>query len=170
MLSDGVVTLRRYRGEDREQLIRIADNERVSRYLDYRFPWPYTPEDADMWLDLVEKENVTCNFAVEWEGQLVGGAGLEPMKGMYSGTAEFGYWFGEPYWGKGLATRAATLLADYGLNELLFIRLQAIVFNENPSSMHVLEKAGFVKEGILRRHIRKNGNISDGHLFAKTRA
>ncbi len=170
MLTDGVVTLRRYQEADREQLIRIADNQRVSQYLDYRFPFPYTLEDADMWLDLVEKENVTCNFAVEWEGQLIGGAGLEPMQGIYSGTAELGYWFGEPFWGKGLATRAVTLLAEYGLNELLFLRLQANVFAENPASMRVLEKAGFVKEGILRRHIRKNGHISDAHLFAKTRA
>jgi Acetyltransferases, including N-acetylases of ribosomal proteins len=169
MLSDGVVTLRRYQDEDREQLIRIADNPRVSQYLDYRFPSPYTPEDADMWLDLVEKENVPCNFAVIWEGQLVGGAGLEPMQRILSGTAEVGYWFGEPFWGRGLATRAAILLAEYGLNELLFIRLQAIVFGENTASMRVLEKAGFVKEGIMRRHIRKNGHITDAHLFAKTR-
>lgn len=168
-LTDGAVRLRRYRADDRDRLVAIADNPRVSRYLADCFPQPYRSADADRWLELVAKEVRPCNFAVEWEGNLVGGAGIDPLGDIYAGTAEIGYWLGEEYWGKGLAARALRLLTGYAFEELLFVRLQALVFAENPASMRVLEKNGYVREGVLRAHVRKNGFITDAMLYARLR-
>ncbi len=170
ILTDNIVVLRRFNAFDREALASIAGDKKVSRYLADRFPYPYGLAEADAWIALVSCEVRTCNFAIEWQGNLVGGAGLQPMDDIHSGTAEFGYWLGVDYWGKGLASRAARLLADYAFNELLFVRLQAEVFNVNPASMRVLEKTGFTKEGTLRRHIRKDGVIYDSALYARLRS
>ena len=168
-LVDADLTLRRFRDTDRDALVVLADNPRVSRFLADRFPDPYTLADAEAWLATTATEVRVCNFAVEWQGRLVGGAGLIPLADVYSGTAEIGYWLGEPYWGKGLATRAVALLAAYALDELLFIRLQANVFAENSASMRTLEKNGFVREGVLRKHVRKHGVVTDAVLYAKLR-
>ncbi len=54
-------------------------------------------------------------------------------------------------WGRGQATEvtvAVTRLAD----DLGVIRLHALCHPDNTSSAHVLAKAGFLREGVLRRH------------------
>lgn len=168
-LASGEVILRPYRPDDREQLQRIADNIKVSRFMADIFPSPYTMKEADDWIALNQSEKRRCNFAVEWRGELIGGIGLTPLTDVHSGTTNFGYWFGEPYWGHGLATSAVAAILPYAFDELLFIRLQAIVFSGNTPSMRVLEKNGFVREGVMRKHVRKNGVIHDAFLYAKLR-
>lgn len=166
--SEGVI-LRPYARDDSKQLQRIADNPNVSRFLTDIFPSPYTMKDAEEWIALTLTETRRCNFAVEWQGELVGGIGLIPMTDVHSGTANLGYWLGEPYWGRGLAARAVSALLPYAFDELLFIRLQALVYSGNPASMRVLEKNGFVREGVMRKHVRKRGVIHDAALYAKLR-
>lgn len=167
MFTKNGLRLRRFHLSDREVLRQLADNPNVSRYLAPRFPSPYTLEDADSWLALTQSETQPLNFAIEWQGQLAGGIGVEPHAGLFTGTAELGYWLGEPYWGQGLMLKAVELLIPYVFNELPFIRVQSIVFAENHNSMRVLEKSGFSKEGILRKHISKNGVVTDAVLYAK---
>lgn len=167
--TDNELSLRRFQPTDKETLVRLADNAHIAQWLADMFPHPYRPEDADQWLERTKMETRPCNFAIEWKGELAGGIGLVPLADIHSGTAELGYWLGEPYWGQGIATRAVALLLSYAFDELLFIRVHAQVFAENRASMRVLEKNGFVKEGVLRKHIRKNGVITDAVLYAKLR-
>ena len=169
-LETGEVVLRPYRRDDREQLRRIADNPNVARFLEDTFPSPYTMESADEWIALTLSETRRCNFAVERRGELIGGIGLIPLAGVHSGTANFGYWLGEPYWGRGLASAAVSAILPYAFGELLFIRLQALVFSNNPASMRVLERNGFAREGVMRNHVRKNGVVQDAVLYAKLRS
>lgn len=168
-LRDGDLILRSFTPGDRECLQRLGDNPRVSRTLANHFPSPYTLGDADAWIAATAAETRRCNFAVEWKGDFVGGIGLMPMTDVHSGTANFGYWLGEPYWGKGLTTRAVAAILPYAFDELLFVRLQAIVFAGNAPSMRVLEKNGFIREGVLRKHVTKNGAVTDAILYAKLR-
>lgn len=161
--------LRRYRPDDLDDLVRLADNPNVARYLADRFPHPYRREDGEAWLKVAAAETRPCNFAIEWRGKFVGGMGLEPCRDIFAGTAEVGYWLGEPYWGRDIVSRALADLVRVGFDDHLFLRLQAHVFAENIASMRVLEKNGFEREGVLRKHIRKNGVIHDAVLYAKLR-
>ncbi|MCD8139506.1 MAG: GNAT family N-acetyltransferase [Planctomycetaceae bacterium] len=163
------IRLRPFAREDRESLVRLGNNHNVSKWLANLFPHPYTLEDADAWIAHNLDGSVRYNFAIEVRGEMAGGIGLKPMADVHAGTAELGYWLGEPYWGQGVATTAVAAISAYGLDELLFVRLQAEVFAGNNASMRVLEKNGFVREGVLRKHIRKNGVISDCVLYARLR-
>jgi len=78
-----------------------------------------------------------------------------------------GYWLGEPYWNKGIATTAVNIITDFAFGELAFKRIYAGVFEYNLASMKVLEKNGFVKEGICRKAVLKNDKFWDEHLYAK---
>jgi ribosomal-protein-alanine N-acetyltransferase len=49
------------------------------------------------------------------------------------------------------------------------VRLQSGVLANNPGSMRVLEKAGFLKEGVLRNNIIKNGVIMDEYIYGMVR-
>jgi len=86
---------------------------------------------------------------------------------VFARTAEFGYWMGEPYWGRGIATAAVSAVAPYALRHFHLARLQSPVFDWNPASMRVLEKCDFQREGVLRRSIVKDGELVDQVLYAR---
>jgi RimJ/RimL family protein N-acetyltransferase len=161
--------LRPFRPGDEPALARHANNRAVWLNLADEFPYPYTLEEAENWVKLNVGAPTQNNLAIVVAGQLVGGIGLKPLLGINRYTAEIGYWLGEAHWGRGLASQAVAALAHHALTEMGFRRLQARVFAHNPASMRVLEKNGFVREGILRLGACKNGQMVDEHLYARLR-
>ena len=89
------------------------------------------------------------------------------QKDVYQKSAEIGYWIGEPFWGKGIATKAVELITKYGFDELNLNRIYTGVFEYNIVSMKVLEKNGFQKEGIFKNAVLKNDKVYDEHRFYK---
>jgi len=167
MIVSGDLILRLYQRGDREVLTNLADNLSVSQYLTDRFPNPYTLADADCWIAKVGSESEPHNFAIDWQGQFVGGIGLMPLDDVHRRTAEIGYWLGEAYWGRGLASKAVAMMLNYIFARLDFIRIQATIFAENKKSARVLEKNGFILEATLRKHVTKQGRTQDAMLYAK---
>lgn len=97
---------------------------------------------------------------------MYGGIGLEKIEGH---KAEIGYWLAEKYWGKGVMTAAVEVVTKYSFEKLGLRRIYARVFHFNKASIRVLEKAGFEKEGLLKREAQKDGKLIDSVLYAKTR-
>ena len=81
-------------------------------------------------------------------------------------TAHFGYWLGEAYWGKGIVTAAGHALLEHLKADARFARLEAPVFEWNPSSMRVLEKLGFERVAVLRKSVTKDGQLIDSVLYS----
>jgi RimJ/RimL family protein N-acetyltransferase len=81
-------------------------------------------------------------------------------------SAEIGYWLGEPFWGRGIITKALAAMTKYAFSNFDLIRLYAYVFETNPASMRVLEKAGYKLEGRLRKSVIKDGQILDQMVYA----
>ena len=159
--------LRPWHPADKADLVRHANNRNVWRNMAHSFPHPYTEEDADLWLAIAAEPGRSLQLAIEVDGQPVGGIGAIAGEGVFAATAEFGYWLGEPWWGRGIATAAARALASRILDERLFARLQAHVFAWNAASMRVLEKAGFAREAVLRCAATKEGQLIDAVLYAR---
>lgn len=162
--------LRPWRPADKADLVRHANNRRVWRNMTHTFPHPYTDDDADLWLQIGANPGASIQLAIDVEGQAVGGIGAIAGEGIYAATALFGYWLGEAYWGRGIATAAATALTTRIAGERLFARLEAQVFEWNPASMRVLEKAGFEREAVLRCGATKDGTLIDTVLYARVLA
>ena len=151
--------LRPWRPADKLDLVRHADNRQVWRNMTHTFPHPYTEADADLWLRIAANPGASI--------QAVGGIGAIAGEGIFCATAQFGYWLGEGYWGRGIATAAARALSQLIARERLFARLEAQVFEWNPASMRVLEKAGFEREAVLRCAATKDGILLDTVLYAR---
>lgn len=158
--------LRPWRDGDQPSLVLHANNRRVWRNLTHTFPHPYTVADADAWLTLANADPRSLHLAIVHEGQAVGGVGAIAGQGIAVGTADFGYWLGEAFWGRGLATAAAGALLQHLAETRRFVRLQAPVFAWNPASMRVLEKLGFTREGVLRSSVTKDGQVTDAVMYA----
>jgi RimJ/RimL family protein N-acetyltransferase len=164
------VLLRPWRRGDEEALVRYANNRNVWRNLRDRFPNPYTMADAEAWIRRNEgMPEPTTSFAIVLGGEPVGAIGLERRQDVDRRTPELGYWLGEPFWGRGLATEAARAVADYAFAMFDVERLEAGVFEWNPASGRVLEKAGFHFEARLVKAVFKDGRLIDRLLYARFR-
>ena len=154
-----------WRDGDRERMVALADEHDVWAQLRDRFPHPYTPEDAEGWVALQSGQHPPTQFAVCDEAGPIGAIGLETREADYRHSAELGYWLGKPFWGRGIMTGAVRLLVVYGFEGLGLLRIDAHVKSGNPASARVLEKAGFRREGVLRKAALKEGELVDHILF-----
>lgn len=159
--------LREWRSDDIISLQKHADNRKISQFLRDRFPFPYTIEDAVEWTNLMQQQTPVINFAIEIDGQAAGGIGFEQRSDIFRKTLEIGYWLGEEYHGRGIMPQAIKLMVDYAFTKFDVIRIEAGVFSNNPRSMRVLEKCGFIKEGIKKNSIVKYDEVLDEHLYAR---
>src|SRR5215510_13312315 len=158
-LTSGVV--RDWKWQDRDSLVRHANNHDVWMNLRDRFPYPYTKEDAKRWLDCVVGLTPVTNFAIAVNGEAVGGIGYSIQGDVCYRSAEIGYWLGEEYWGRGIATEALVAVTEYAFASHDLCRLYAHVFEWNLASARVLEKAGYALEGRLIKSVTKDGKTID---------
>lgn len=156
--------LRDWRISDVESLTRYANNRAVSRNMRDIFPFPYTEADATRWIGMAMASPETY-WAIEVEGEAVGGIGIHPMQDVYRRTAEIGYWLAEPFWRRGIMTQAVKVMKHYAFERFDFVRLEAGVYSWNPASCRVLEKAGFTREAINRKAVIKDGQLLDRILY-----
>ena len=164
-LTSGNITLRAFRESDAPGMSRLANNEKIARNLRDGFPNPYTVADAT---DFIKRfRHQKSFFAIEFEGEYVGNISLTPCENVYRKTAEIGYFIGEPYWNKGIATAAVNLITEFGFKELGFARIHTGVYEYNPASQKVLEKCGYVKEGVFKKSIFKMNQLWDEVRYAK---
>jgi len=168
-LDCGICRVRSWRKADRASLVKNANNRRIWETVRDRFPHPYTDEAARRWLGTVVGAEPELHFAIDIGDQAVGGIGLAPGVDVERFSAEIGYWLGEPYWGRGIATAALSVTVEHALKNLGYIRIFAIPFATNPASARVLEKTGFVKEGVMSRSAVKDGRVIAQLLYAVTR-
>lgn len=165
-LSTKQCIIRDWRRSDEASLLREANNHAVWRNVKDVFPHPYTAEDADRWFTLLENMDEATHWAIEIDGEAVGGIGVTLRQDVYAHSAEIGYWLGETYWGRGIATEAMRAVVPYAMKRYDLLRLEAPVFAWNPASARVLEKCGFAREGVLRSGARKEDELVDIWLYA----
>jgi RimJ/RimL family protein N-acetyltransferase len=162
-------TLRPWRAGDEASLVRYANNRNVSRNMRDRFPYPYTDDDADAWIEKASAETPATSFAIVVDGAAVGGVGIELGTDVFRRSAEIGYWLGEPFWGRGIATEALRAMTEYAFEHFDICRLEAGVFGWNPASARVLEKAGYTLEGRARNAVVKDRRTTDRLLYGLVR-
>lgn len=156
-----MIRLRDYRSTDAPRLVELANNENVSRYLVDTFPFPYTLEDAVWWITTGSHANGAKTKVIECDGALIGSVGIAPQVGWKGHTAEIGYWLGEVFWGRGLATQALKLMSEAAFSDGTLTKLYAPVLAPNRASARVLEKCGFHLEGVFKNEVSKNGQMYD---------
>jgi RimJ/RimL family protein N-acetyltransferase len=162
--------IRTFRPGDAESITKHIGTYSVSRNM-VRIPHPYTLQDAVDWIGIATKRDPQTNFGIAIDGQIVGGIGLTVNPGGVDAckhTAEIGYWLGETFWGRGIATEALASVTQWAFQELHLVRLYAHVFARNLASARVLAKAGYALEGRMTAYFFRDGEFIDGLLYART--
>ncbi|MFT4913471.1 MAG: ribosomal-protein-alanine N-acetyltransferase [Brevundimonas sp.] len=147
------------------------------RSRDYLQPWePLWPEDdlsraayrrrMIIYAREVELGNAWPFFIFTAEtGTLVGAVTLSNVRRGVAEMGTIGYWIGQPFAGRGHATAAVRALVVFAFGSLHLHRLEAACVPGNLASRRVLEKSGFVHEGLARAYLKINGAWADHLLF-----
>ncbi len=158
--------VRSWRTADAESLVEYADNRKIWMNLRDAFPHPYTRREARNSIRTVRERTPETTFAIAVKEEAVGSIGFVLRPDVERVSAEIGYWLAEPFWGRGIATDALAAITDHAIATHALTRIYALPFAGNAASCRVLEKAGYVLEGRLRRSAIKNGVITDQLQYA----
>ena len=160
----GEWSLRSWEKADVPALVKYANNRKIWLNVRDAFPHPYTRKDAEAWINTMQ--DPLTNFAIASPVEAIGGVGFNLQEDIYCRSAEIGYWLGEPFWNRGIATMAVAAAAKYAFAAFDLVRLYTTVFEWNPASARVLEKNGFKLEGRLRKSVTKDGKTIDSLQYA----
>lgn len=162
------VNIREWHIEDAESLAKLLNNKKILDNLRDGLPFPYTVDDArDYILAMLSSDkNTVFAFAVVCDGEVVGSIGIFRQSNIHFKTAELGYYIGEDFWNKGIATDSVKKACDYVFENSDILRIYAEPFARNIASCRVLEKCGFVLEGVLHSNAIKNGIVEDMKIYS----
>jgi RimJ/RimL family protein N-acetyltransferase len=161
--------LRAWRADDAPALARHADDAEVWRWMNDAFPHPYTLGIAEHWIRQGHLDFGGDHWAIDVEGQSVGGCGIHPLDGAQRCVAEVGWWLGRAFWGRGVGSRAARAIVARAFDDPQIARVVAPIFAGNERSMAVARKAGLALEAVQRQSMIKAGRVIDCHLHVAVR-
>jgi [ribosomal protein S5]-alanine N-acetyltransferase len=166
---EGEVLLRELSMDDATHLIELANNDCVRSNLRETFPFPYSEVDARQYIQKAQQKKSGFIFAIEYRGKYAGTIVLNPGTDVYQKSAEIGYFIGEPFWNKGIATIAVRVITEWGFENLDINRIYASVFDYNFAAQRVLEKAGYKQEAVFEKAVFKRGRFHDEVRYAFVR-
>ncbi|KAF0910044.1 hypothetical protein E2562_001282 [Oryza meyeriana var. granulata] len=173
------VTLREFTEADTEAFFAWASDPRVVRF-QRRDAYSHVDEARRYIVDKVLPHPWYRAICVAGADRPVGSISVKPADDLplpepepgapRCCRASVGYRVAHAYWGRGVATRAVRAAAEAVFAEWPWLaRLEAIADVENRASQRVLEKAGFAREGVLRRYVVLKGTLRDMVMFSRVR-
>lgn len=169
--SDELIILRKYKKEDLyDRFTAIKENlDKISRWLSFCRP-DYSEQQNLLWYVAYPKNwkrGIEFPFAIveKSTGKYIGECVLNHINYKHK-VANITYWIKKEFSGKGIATKAVNLIAQFGFNELGLRRLEIFMEPENIASIKVAEKAGAQKEGLLRNRVYSEDQSKDALLYS----
>lgn len=174
LLNSPRLLLRPFTLTDAKCVQTLAGEKRIAE-MTAVIPHPYPDGLAEQWIsshskDWNERKSVAYAITISDTQLLIGAISYVAIR---EGEAEFGYWIGVPYWGKGYCTEATSALIDFGFTTLGLKKQFARHLPENEASARVIVKSGLHYIGdvtaSLRGHNRvlKHYELSAKEYFAK---
>jgi RimJ/RimL family protein N-acetyltransferase len=152
------VKIRKLKLSDAKEIYEHVNDKEIAQWT-LTIPYPYPEEEAAKFIrkthyQIKTKKSYVFGIVLKETGKVIGAVGLIKINWTHK-NAEAGYWMGRKYWNRGLMTEALKLLLKFSFEQLQLHRVNAYVFADNITSMRVLEKNGFQREGEVREAICK---------------
>lgn len=152
---------------DAVKLASIGNNRNIFNNMSDGFPYPYTVEKAENYINNILKNNDACSRAIMLNDTIIGNISVFYMDDIYKENGRLAYFLDEKYWGNGIMTLAISMFCEHVFSQNPVIqRIFADPFETNIGSRRVLEKCGFKLEGILRNNVLKNGIRQSSYLYS----
>jgi len=167
IIGDKIV-LRAIEPKDNPLLLELINNPDVE-YMVGGWVFPISERNQQEWTNelKVTKEALRC--AIDVAGEAVGFISLTDID-YKNGTAEVNIKLeGKKYGGKGYATDAIRSVVRFAFDELRLNCIYAHVNEHNMPSRKMVERTGFLEEGILRKRLFKRGKYIDTISYSITK-
>jgi ribosomal-protein-alanine N-acetyltransferase len=168
-----IINLRSINESDTKRIYELCQDPEISENTGGNIPFPYKMTDAEFFIHKVRlsiEEKKAAHFAIcEPESDLLIGVISIDYIDWKHRKGTIGYWMGKDYRNKGYMTEALKQVIHFGLYEKDLNRVQAIHFNYNPSSGIVMQKAGMIKEAVMKNYYIINDKPVDVALYAATK-
>lgn len=162
--SSPSINLRPFDLSDIDDFMVWATDDRVARVC----RWDAFTNKEDV-LDYMKEKVIPHPWmrAICIEGRPIGAISIIPGTDNDRCRGELGYVLATKYWGRGIVTVAVKMVINSIFSEWPHLeRVEAIVDVENHGSQKVLEKAGFLREGILRKYFILKGRARDAVIYS----
>lgn len=172
LITTPSIILRRAVPDDAPSLFRLAADPDVMRFMDWAMPTD----------DTCTRSNLESAVAAWESGEeyqwIILDRGIDAMAGTIAvrpkgHSADFGFFLGRDFWGKGLAFAASNALLSWLDSQPDILRIWATVDYENVRSRRLLERLDLQLEGVMRcATFRPNigGQPRDTAIYARTKA
>jgi [ribosomal protein S5]-alanine N-acetyltransferase len=161
-LAGARCTLRGFTAGDAASIALHGNDNAVARNMTDTFPSPMTLAAATEWVTRGWREFGGIVWCIDVGGEAVGSCGVHPAEGQFRCNVEIGYWLGQAFWRRGIATESVRLMVAWTwANLAVATRIHAPVFSWNDASRGVLRKNGFVLEGVMKQSRIKDGKVID---------
>lgn len=154
--------------DDAGLIYEIFSDPAVTRYYDVEtFTQKEQAEQLIRWCAnrFKYKDGIRWGIVHSQTNRLIGTCGFHNWRKSHQ-RVEMGYELGRQYWGHGFAFEAVNEILRFGFNHLRFNRIEAWAMLPNNASMHLLRKAGFTQEGLLRDYGFWHGRFQDVIMFS----
>ncbi|MBR3143154.1 MAG: GNAT family N-acetyltransferase [Clostridiales bacterium] len=164
--------LRQITQEDDKSLLEVLSDEVTCEYLTHN-----AVNDIESIKRMItgmqrffdEKQRIRWGIAQKQDNTLIGHCGFFDIDRTNS-CAEISYCIKRELWGHGIMTEAVDAMLRFGFEDYGLNRIVAKVIKDNAGSIKVLQKLGFVQEGLLRESLYKNGQYHDLISFSVLRS
>jgi RimJ/RimL family protein N-acetyltransferase len=166
-LTDGEIVLRAWEMRDAPAVTAACQDPEIPRWT--VVPHNYTERHARAFIsgtasDLADGRELALAI-VDRDDRLLGALGISNFD-WGDLKAEMGYWMAPEARRRGYGARAARMLAVWALSSLGLERLELVANPANEASQRLAERAGFAREGTLRRYRRRHGVREDLVMFS----
>lgn len=158
------ISLRPFELSDIDEFLTWASDDRVTRYL--RWNTITSRKEA---LTYIEKVAIPHPWrrSICLDNRSIGYISIRPESGDDRCRAHVSYAVGMDYWGQGIVAIALKMALPAVFKEFPdLLRIEALVEVENKGSQRVLEKVGFLTEGLLRKYGFCKGEIRDMFIYS----
>ena len=170
-LADGRIVIRKIIPSYIPMLFKVASDSKSE--VGIWMPWchaDYKIEETKEWVNFQQtawKDKMEFSFAIfeNDNNYFIGGCGINQINWMHK-IGNLGYWVGTKFIGKGFATAAAKLVAEFGFKDLELNRIEIVAAKENFASQRVAEKAGATKECIARNRLNIGDKVHDAFVYS----
>lgn len=168
VISTSRLLLRAIADMDRYKLFALRSDTEVMRFIEHRRA--RSMADIDVFIRAIQVQHQNSegvHWAITMEGtdELIGNIALFRIQKEHY-RAELGYSLATAFQGKGIMTEAVSAVLAYGFNTLGLHSVEAHINPENTASKNVLERAGFVREGLFKENFYSNGTFTDTAVYS----
>lgn len=161
--------LKRWEIKDTTALMELMNNVHIWSTLTDSTELPFTKEDASEYINrAIEHESSFDAFAIEQDGNVIGGVSLTKLDPPYHIIFELNFWLYPGNWQQGIMTDVLYNIIQHGFMHLPAMKLTAKVFANDTKTINLLNKVGFKQIALLESYALKCGKLLDLVVFEKT--